>query len=150
MMLFPENIPIGNKDLVQPEIYEISFSLIENLKNLKAREAFTSKDQLYIRPANFDTELCDVDTDKHGNDICTLKFYGTGLAFEVWKPDDDQHVIHEQFTNEYSTLFGNLLYGLLPVFDRYNILLTMFYGMHQIKDAGLNPSKKFFDTILVE
>jgi hypothetical protein len=76
--------------------------------------------------------------------------YHTGLAFEVWQPHTQEHAMNRELTIEYSNLFGNLLYGLLPVFDRYNILLTMFHGMHQIKHAGLKPSKKFYQKILVE
>jgi hypothetical protein len=147
MALFPEYLVIADKDKVHPENYDRAFSLIENLKNLKARGAFTKEDHFYIRPANFDTELCDVGKDEQGNDVCTLKFYGTGLAFEVRKPNERNREFNEEFTIEYSNLFGNLLYGLLPVFDRYNILLTMFYGMHQIKNAGLKPSQQFFEFI---
>lgn len=145
MAMYPEYLTIGRRDLMCDEMYQKAFSLVENLKNLKAQKPFLNGDTFFIRGMNFQSGLTDVGKDVDGNDVCKLTFLGMGLAFEVWRSDGEESKFDEQFTMKYSHLFGNLLYDLLPVFTRYNLLMNMYCGLCQIKEAGLKPSKKFVE-----
>ncbi len=114
--------------------------LVSNLMVLKNTRPLAHDHRAIVWVKNTHMDFKNTRKDSSGFDTCVLDFYALELSFRIFRNSGGQMIEDNELTTQYSALLNALIYDLLPVFKRYNLICGIYYGTKYILDQGLKPS----------
>ena len=126
----------------------MAHEFVRELKRLKALNPLRHRDKFYLS-VDEHRQFENTGKDARGFDTCTMSFFGADLTVKVSRKYDTEKGVEffddEEASENYTKLFMQYAIPLLPVFQRFNMLMAMLHSTYGIKSHGLRPCDEFFE-----